>query len=383
MLQKFWILFILVLGSFPCITMAQTPHKNTPQNVRITCAAVGDIVFGRAGDKFGLDDPFRHVAHLWKGRDIVYGNLETPISQKQYRNIRKPKNCQQMACTDEEKGYRRIHRLTFFGRPESATLLKNAGFTVMGTANNHAEDQGPQGLLETIEYLQKAGLSYCGTGASKEDAWKPYVFEKQGVKVALLAITALWNFPPMRKGAFYALSEFPKILTELPPRVKALKEKYDFVIVALHYGEEYVHYPENRERKLMVLLADAGVDVVIGGHPHVLRGIQVIRKTVVFYSMGNFLFDSNKNAQIESGVALFDLVRDAKGKRIENITFHPVRNDGNPGYILPRHITGNTAITQLKKILQYSRALNNHPSELTIEENALIVRPQAFVESQP
>ncbi len=377
MFSRFSFVAVWMLASWIPDAWAQTPKENGEKAVRITFSAVGDIVFGRAGERFGLEDPFRHVAHLWKGRDIVYGNLETPITEKQYRNIKKPKNCLQVACTDEEKAYRRIHRLTFFGRPEGVAILKNAGFTVMGTANNHAEDQGPQGLLETIEHLRKGGLSFCGTGPTEEDAWKPYVFEKQGVKVALLAVTALWNFPPMRKGAFYALSEFPKILTELPPRVKALKERHDFVIVALHYGEEYVHLPENRERKLMALLEAAGADAVIGGHPHVLRGIQVVRSMVVFYSMGNFLFDTNKDAQIESGVALFDMVRDARGKRLENIEFHPVRNDGNPGYILPRHVTGSTAASHLKRMLQHSRPLGNQDGEVVVEGDKIVVRPKA------
>jgi hypothetical protein len=120
-----------------------------------------------------------------------------------------------------------------------------------------------------------------------------------------------------------------------------------------------------------------------GGHPHVMRGIQIVRSTVVFYSMGNFLFDSNKDAQIESGVATFDLVRDSRGKRLENIAFHPVRNDGNPGYILPRHVTGSTAAEQLKKMLQYSRALGNQPGELAIEKDTLAVRPRAFAGDAP
>jgi len=346
--------------------------------VRITFSGVGDIVFGRAGERFGLEDPFRHVASVWKGRDIVYGNLETPISAKQYRYIKKPKNCKVVECNQDELSYRRMFRLTFYGRPEAVGLLKTAGFTVMGTANNHAEDQGSQGLLDTITHLKQGNLAYCGTGTTVEEAWKPYVFEKQGVKVALLAVTSLWNFPPIRNGAFYALSEFPKASTELPAKVKELKAKYDFVIVAFHYGEEYVHLPETREKKLMVLLEAAGADAVIGGHPHVLRGIQIINKMVVFYSMGNFLFDNNRDAQVESGVAAFDLVKDGTKKTLENIAFHPVRNEGNPGWILPKHVTGAPGLSLMKKMLRHSRSLGNKEGELVIEGDRLVVKPKAF-----
>ncbi len=365
-----------VLGLLLFFSLWSAPVQAAP--VRITFSGVGDIVFGRAGERFGLEDPFRHVSQVWKGRDIVYGNLETPVSAQQYRNIRKPKNCAVTECNEDQKSYRRIFRLTFWGRPEAVGLLKTAGFTVMGTANNHAEDQGPQGLLDTIAHLKKGNLAYCGTGATVEDAWTPYVYEKQGVKVALLAVTALWNFPPMRQGAFYALTEFPKITTELPAKVKELKAKYDFVIVALHYGEEYTHQAESREKKLMKLIEAAGADAVIGGHPHVLRGIQVINRMVVFYSMGNFLFDNNKDAQIESGVAAFDLVKDGAKKTLENIAFHPVRNEGNPGWILPKAVTGPHAQALLKKMLRYSRSLDNADGELAIEGDKLVVKPRAM-----
>ena len=121
MFSRFSFVAVWMLASWIPDAWAQTPKENGEKAVRITFSAVGDIVFGRAGERFGLEDPFRHVAHLWKGRDIVYGNLETPITEKQYRNIKKPKNCLQVACTDEEKAYRRIHRLTFFGRPEGGS----------------------------------------------------------------------------------------------------------------------------------------------------------------------------------------------------------------------------------------------------------------------
>lgn len=367
-MRVFFVLFIL--GLFP------RPAAAAP--VRITFTGVGDIIFGRAGLAFGLDDPFRHVGHLWKGRDIVYGNLETPITVARYRQTEQPKRCRQVACTTDEANYYRAHRLTFWGRPEAVGVLKAGGFTVLGTANNHAEDQGAKGLIETIAHLKKGNLGHFGSGATEAEAWKPFVYEKQGVKVALIGATTLWNIPPGSKGSFYALSEFPKILTGLPDKVRALKPTHDFVIVALHYGEEYIHNPESQERKLMRNLEAAGADVVVGGHPHVLRGIQVINKMVVFYSMGNFLFDANKEAQVESGVAMFDLVKDGSKKTLENIAFHPVRNEGNPGWILPKHITGIHAQALLKKMLKYSRKLGNADGELAIDGDRLVVKPKAF-----
>ena len=344
--------------------------------VRVTFSAMGDIHFGRPKSALqNVTAPFARVEHLWKGRDIVYGNLETPVSVAPYRNVKAPRDCRKLTCNRDQEHYFYWYNLTFWTRPANLLLLKQAGFTLLGTANNHVEDQGPQGLLDTITHLKAAGLSHAGTGATEADAWAPFVFEKSGVKVAVLIVTALHNLPASRKGAFFAASLYPNYYTELPAKVREAKKTADFVVVALHYGKELETKPLPMERKLVESLEAAGCDLFIGGHPHVLRGIQVHGKMVAFYSMGNFLFLVNAGDRVQTGVAQADFVKDARGRRLENVMFHPVLSDAGPNGNLPRAVTGNTARGVLINVKHYSRMFRNPEGAVTIDGDRILVKP--------
>ena len=366
-MKLFIISFVFFISTF------SIPVSST----EISFSAVGDMIFGRAGNHFGLDDPFRFVTQYFKGKDIVFGNLETPITSKRYRMSRKPRICKVSTrhCNPKDaKRYARLYRLTFYGRPKAAKLLKTAGFTLLGTANNHAEDQGSKGLLETIKFLHKNGLSHVGSGATPKEAWKPYIFEKKGVKVGIIAATELWNFPPMKRKGYYAFVDFPKIYKELPKRVAKLKKKTDFVVVALHFGEEYVHGAYGREKRLIKKLAAAGMDLFVGSHPHVLRGIQIIGKSVVFWSLGNFNFDNTRGPRGESAIAQLDFVKDSNGKRMKNITFYPVRLNLDPQK-RSKVVTGKKAKSILKKVLRYSRTFRNKKCQLKIINDVIKIDP--------
>lgn len=359
------------------LALAVLAPRTAAAQARVTFSAVGDIHFGRA--RSGLQNvaaPFAQVEHLWKGRDIVYGNLETPVSVTPYRNLKEPRDCRRPGCSQKEQTYFYWHRLTFWTRPANLLLLRRAGFTLLGTANNHVEDQGPQGLLDTITHLKAAGLAHAGTGATEADAWKPFVFEKQGVKVAVLVVTALHNLPASRQGAFFAASLPSGWHTELPARVREVKKHADFVVVALHYGKELETRTSADERRLVESLEAAGCDLFIGGHPHVLRGIQVFRRMVAFYSMGNFLFLINAGDRVQTGVAQADFVKDARGRRLENVAFHPVLADGGPLGNLPRAVTGAQARSVLINLRHYSKQFQNPDGAVTIDGDRLVVIPR-------
>ncbi len=343
--------------------------------VRITFSAVGDVNFGRPRSALqNITAPFAQVEHLWKGRDIVYCNLETPVSVAPYRNVKAPRDCRKETCTQAQQTYFYWYNLTFWTRPANLLRLKTAGFTLLGTANNHVEDQGPQGLLDTIAHIKAAGLFHAGTGATEAGAWTPYIFEKQGVKVAVLIVTALHNLPASRRGAFFAVSEHPAWNTELPAKVRDLKKRVDFVVVALHYGKELETRTLALEQKLVENLEAAGCDLFIGGHPHVLRGIAVHRKMPAFYSMGNFLFLINAGARVETGVAAADFVKDARGKRVENVMFHPVLANGGALGNLPRAVTGSSAKRVLVNVKYYSKQFGNPDGTLEIDGDRLLVK---------
>ena len=315
------------------------------QTVRISLIAGGDVMFGRLKEKrlqpFGYNKPFRFVKSLFSGHDIVTMNLETPITSKvHYR--------------------RRKSSLVFRAKPVAAKIIKNAGFNLVVTANNHCHDQKDIGINETISYLQKQGLPWAGTGRSKSEAWKPYIFEKHGVKVGVLALTRLNNYTFPRQNSYYAHLTRQRVRKDLPPKVRALSKKVDFTVVILHWGVEYKHMTIARERRLIRLIEKAGCDLFIGHHPHVLRGIQRYGNLVAFYSLGNFLFDGARGVRAEAGLARAVFEKKGSKARLAKAEFIPLVLNG-PGRV-PRPAKGWRARRINKKVRRYSRTFRKTTS---------------------
>ncbi|MBN2525497.1 MAG: CapA family protein [Deltaproteobacteria bacterium] len=297
----------------------------------VTFSAVGDVFFGRAGKQHGTEDPFRYVKSEFANRDIVMGNLESPITPIRRRLLTPPCSVKKGTCqTEEQRRYHRLYFLTFQGRESAAKLLKEGGFTVMSTANNHAEDQGGEGIIETLDRLKAQSVQNVGSSTNAAEAWEPYIFKKNGVSVGIIAATTILNFTPTETQGFVAHGTLKQLIDMLPKKIADLKSKVDFVVVTLHYGAESVSHPSARERMLMRAMAQAGADLFIGTHPHVLRGIEIIDNMVVFWSLGNFLFDSRKKEWCESGIVHVDFVKNKTGKSMRNIRFIPVTLSGIP-----------------------------------------------------
>ncbi|MFH2006487.1 MAG: CapA family protein [bacterium] len=288
---------------------SRSPLAVEGREVEIRLAAVGDVMFGRYDGArryrpLRVKQPFAKVSHLWKRHDIVMCNLETPITS---RLLRKP--------------YR---SLLFRAAPRTAKVLRDAGFTVAVTANNHGHDQGDRGTAETIDHLAAAGLGISGTGKTLASAWAPYVLIKRGVKVAVLSVTILRNFPVHEQVGFMAFIRRRDATRELPKRVRAIRGAYDFLVLNLHFGAEYKDVVYRWDQRLMDRLQAAGVDVVFGHHPHVLRAVERRKGMAIFYSLGNFLFDFGMRNTVHSGVAQVTLVKQGRRRSLRRMRFVPV-----------------------------------------------------------
>jgi poly-gamma-glutamate synthesis protein (capsule biosynthesis protein) len=323
--------------------------------VRISLVAGGDVMFGRLKGRklrpFGYDDPFRLVKPLLSGNDLVMLNLETPI-------------------TSGVHYYRRKSSLLFRAKPKAARIIKKAGFNLVVTANNHCHDQKDKGLEETIDYLKRQGLAWAGTGRTSKEAWKPYIFEKKGVTVGVLALTRLnnYNFPAQKSNYAHLIRQ--RVRKDLPPKVAKLAKKVDFTVVVLHWGVEYKHYVIARERRLIRLLEKAGCDLFIGHHPHVLRGIQKHGDMVAFYSLGNFLFDGARGRTAEAGLARAVFEKRGSTRRLAKAELIPLILNG-PGRI-PRPATGSVAKRINRKVARYSRAFRK-TTKLRVRQDRLEV----------
>lgn len=255
------------------------PPPPPPAPPTLTLVAVGDIMMHqdvkRSAEVFGFEALWGEVAPVLQGADLAFGNLETPVAPRTGR-----------------PGVPFV-----FNAPEGLPgALRAAGWTWLSTANNHAFDQGPKGVCETLERLEAAGLLPAGSGATRAEAEALRVVERKGVKVALLAFTDLFNtnLNGRPEGPWVR----PLELEEALPAVEAARGRADAVVVSVHWGNEYQHQPSARQREAARELVAAGADLILGHHPHVLQPLEWVtsggRRGLVAYSLGNFISNQDR-----------------------------------------------------------------------------------------
>lgn len=234
--------------------------------------AVGDIMLGRnvegwMNDK-GSDYPFAKIKSFFTGADMVVGNLEGPIRKNHSRTS--------------------TGSTTFNFKPEVVDALKSAGFTTLSLANNHTLDYGSASFEETRQHLREAGLEFFGHPREAEDA---FVLRKeiQGRKFAFIGLQDVFASMDSKKAV------------ALIKRVAA--EPVTTTIVSIHWGDEYKLVANKRQKTLAHDFVDAGADVVIGHHPHVVQNIELYKDRPIFYSLGNFIFDQYFSKETQEGLA--------------------------------------------------------------------------------
>lgn len=274
--------FILVPGNSFLIT-AQVPEvSKSDSSVTISITAVGDIMchsvqFNYAevkGDSFDFNPVYREVKKYFIGSDFLFGNLET-------------------VAAGSSKGY---SGYPFFNTPDDfITALKNAGFDLLTTSNNHSLDQGEKGIRRTIDIIRQNGLNYNGTFASQRDRDSIRIFNIKGIRIAFLAYSYGTNGNPVPKGKSFLINLIDFSLIHRDIKEARLKGA-EIILVHYHFGEEYKREPVSSQMETVRRTIEAGADLIIGGHTHVLQPADYF-KTVnagldtgfVIYSMGNFL----------------------------------------------------------------------------------------------
>ena len=164
----------------------------------------------------------------------------------------------------------------------------DAGFNMVSLANNNSLDKGEQGILSSLDYWKKKeNVMTSGSYRSFEERDKDVIFEKNGITYSLLSYTTTTNGLNRPKGKEYLVNVYDK--EQVKKDVERLRDKVDLLIVSMHWGEEYTHTPTNEQIEIANYLASLNVDIVVGHHPHVLQPIDFIGKTVIIYSLGNFI----------------------------------------------------------------------------------------------
>jgi poly-gamma-glutamate capsule biosynthesis protein CapA/YwtB (metallophosphatase superfamily) len=271
-------------------TTSSAPASNT-SSVQDTGASNSTA----PNDHAGWDALFTGVADIFHRADFGFVNLETPVAPKHSLGSRPFQFDAPVALLES---------------------LKASGVKVVSFANNHVLDQDYLGFDETLHHLREQGLSFVGSGPTADDAWKPLILEKNGIRVGWLGMTRWLNGrrnPQKDSDPHVAFFPYPGESDGAPGRdesgvleaVKAARAQCDLLLISIHWGIEYAPAPRPEDVDMAHKMLEAGASAVIGHHPHVLQPIETYvtqdhRKTIIFFSLGNFL--SNQSASYAPGL---------------------------------------------------------------------------------
>ena len=187
-------------------------------------------------------------------------------------------------------------KYTFRASPESAAYLKDIGTDIVSLANNHCYDYGPTALLDTFDTLRDISMPYVGAGENITEAAKPAYFVANGKTIAFIGATQIEGYAnPETKEATETSPGVMRCLdtTLIKQVIAEAKANSDFVICFVHWGSERNDLVRDWQKNEAADMVSAGADLIIGAHSHCLQGIDYIDGVPVFYSLGNYLFNSN------------------------------------------------------------------------------------------
>jgi len=272
-----------------------------PPSNRVSFCAVGDVLLDRGVRTMirreGVDYPFKYVGNIIKSHDLAFCNLECPVPRRGFPLNKK-----------------------YCFRADSSFIegVVNAGFDIISIANNHTLDWDRSGFTSTQDLLLKNGLYPVGGGKNQKEARSPTIVTINGLKFAFFAFMDMLPdaiiYLEDKPGPAYATTE------EIVREIEKIRDKVDFIIVSFHWGIEFNRYPRIDHIKKAHKIIDAGADIILGHHPHVLQSVEVYKKRPIIYSLGNFVFDQHELHERQS--AIFECVFE-KGN-VDSISFIPV-----------------------------------------------------------
>jgi poly-gamma-glutamate capsule biosynthesis protein CapA/YwtB (metallophosphatase superfamily) len=350
---------------FPDIVSFREARLRLPERHEPLClVAVGDIMLSRYvaqkieehGDP---GHPFAGVKWFIQEADLAFGNLEGPLTPG--REVK-------------------AHEMLLRSEPAMAPALKEAGFNVLSLANNHVPDFGARGIRDTMRYLDKAGIGYAGAGRNKQEAYAPRYMEIKGQRLAFLA----FNDPAVIPEA-YSAGDGPGTAVLEPQEVAAAVSEAagnaDFTVVSLHAGTEYAAEPDDTQVRFARLAIDAGADLVLGNHPHVVQKVEEYRGKYIFYSLGNFIFDQFWSRETREGLSVKIWIGN---EGVEKMEFLPVyiNNDARPVPLSGQ--AGRTVVEKLGLELEVASvpAWDSENETFTTKEQYLFTCQKTLPESR-
>lgn len=313
-----------------------------PLSAHYRASIIYPIVFGSEEEESRY--PFRGTRDLIRSADLAFTNLEMPLSD------------------------RARHTGAFLGRPAFADALRWAGFDIVSIANNHSFDGEELGLLDTMEALDRAGVGHIGGGRDLEEARTPHVVEVEGVSFAFLGYTWAVNVVGGWGFANHGLSGVmpldPIIIRE---DIRRIRDQVDYVVLSFHWAVENSKETHPEARRFAQEMIDAGADIILGHHPHVPRGVEVYNGSVIFYSLGNYIFGHNHTYWGDNYLAKISVTP----SRITQVEIIPIAGEGND-QSQPYPTDGLRARQLLEEVRELSARLD---TSMEIVEDRGVIRP--------
>ena len=262
----------------------------------VSVAITGDVMFARnmAGVLSGGESPFSNVSDVLSTVDLLLINFENAATYSDNA----VKSDVPLKCN-----------------PLYVPMARENNITVAALANNHVCDYGIGGMRDTIANLKNAGIITLGAGENEEEAHQGISQEINGRNITIFNYMDSNNFAeysydqlPYANGSAPGYSAYDTEIAQ--KQVSDAKEAGSIVIVYMHYGNEYSLSPNEDQTRISHELIDAGADVVVGAHPHVVQGIEMYKGKPIFYSLGDFVFDLQRENTLDSYFVKIDFVND-------------------------------------------------------------------------
>ena len=237
----------------------------------------------------------------------------------------------QLECNLSTKGWLqyRSRPTTWYGRahPDNVKSLVHGGFSLVTHASNHCFDYGPDSIVETVEVLRRNGIEVIGVGRNIEEARRPAIFERKGTKVAFLDYNSVLpeeyqaredkpGCAPLKIATYYETQEFepgtpPKVITipreddlkAMEDDIRRARAQADVVVMSIHWGVHFIPgVLADYQFTVGHRAIDAGADLILGSHPHLLKGIEIYKGKVIFFSQGNFAQETPHHIKPPPGI---------------------------------------------------------------------------------
>ncbi len=298
----------------------------------------GDIIPGRRVAKaiveLGPLFPFEAVAPYMQGGDIVFANLEAPLSERYPPPF---------------------SGVDFIGPTSTIEGLKLLGLNLVNLANNHSTNFGTGAFTDTLQLLEANGIRYVGGGRDYEQAYSTVYMEAGGARVAFISYNCVLgsvNATPERPGVawmdlppYYQMNQAQ--VARMQERVKEARAEADLVVACFHWNEEY-QPPAKPTISLAHAACEAGADLVVGSHPHCVQPLEFYGNSLIFYNLGNFVFDQMHRDITREGFMAHLTFQGGKLTRVELIPY--IINDP----CKPVPLSGSAAVSLSEKILRMS-----------------------------